>query len=403
MPRMPSNFLEIGKTGLNWSAGYIYDEFLSTLRYKEGIKTYREMRDNDPVVGACVHAITQILRESRWGAKVPEGGSEEDRVFLEDNMKGMTHTWMEFVTDALSMVTYGWSWFEQVYMRRKTDNRIMWKKFGTRKQSSYEKWEIDNVGETLGLWQRPPPSYRAVYIPIQKSLHFRTDPNGGNPEGRSVLRSAFKPWYYKKHIEEIEGIGLERDLTGMPHITLPENVNPNSDDPEVTAMITAAKRLVSSVRRDEQDGIITPFGWEFELISSPGQRQFDTTQVINRYNKEIAVTVLAQFIMLGMERTGSYALAREQTDMFYLSLESWLDGIASIINRNAVSTLFKLNGKVNRPLPYVVHTPVRRFDLKEISEYVAKMAPLNAIELDEDLKTFLKSYARLSEFSDARL
>jgi len=399
---MRSDFLEIGKTGINWSAGYVYEEFLSVLRYRSGIKTYHEMRDNDPVVGSTIHAITQILREARWGVKIPDGGSEEDKIFLEENMKGMSHTWMEFITEAMSMMTYGWAWFEQVYKRRKSDNRIVWKKFGTRKQSSYEKWEINEVGEVLGLWQRPPPNYQVVYIPIEKSLHFRTEPNGENPEGRSILRSAYKPWYYKKHIEEIEGIGLERDLTGMPMITLPPGVNPNSDDADTIATITAAKRLVSNIRRDEQDGIVKPNGWEFELLSSPGQRQFDTTAIINRYNKEIAVTVLAQFVMLGMERTGSYALAREQTNMFYQSLESWLDGIASVINRDAVTKLFVLNGST-RPIPYVVHTPIRRFDLKEISDYVSKMAGIDAIELDTDLKAFLKTYARLSEFSDARL
>jgi hypothetical protein len=317
----------------------------------------------------------------------------------------MKAPWSDFIMNILSMFTYGWSWFEVVHFRRE-DNKIGWKKFAPRKQSSFEKWEFDedNTGDILGIWQRPPPDYTTRFIPLEKSLHFQTDPTSGNPEGRSILRNAFRPWYFKKGIEEIEAIGIERDLTGLPMITLPDGVNPNSDDEDIKAQVAAAKRLVSNIRRDEQDGIVLPHGWEFELISSPGQRQFDTTAVINRYNKEMAVTSLAQFVMLGMERTGSYALAKEQTDMFYLCLEGWLDSVGTTINRHAVPKLFALNGKADRPLPYLVHTPVRKMSLKELADYVARLAgeKVSAIEITEDLKGFLTKYARLSEFSEVR-
>ena len=84
MPKRRQSFTEIGRSGLNRSAGRIYDEFLSSLRGSTGIKKYHEMRENDPIVGACMHAITQILREARWSVLPAEGGSEEDAEFLED-------------------------------------------------------------------------------------------------------------------------------------------------------------------------------------------------------------------------------------------------------------------------------------------------------------------------------
>lgn len=403
MPKVQKDFLEIGKTGINWSAGYIYDEFLSALRGKRGVRTFREMRDNDAIVGSVIFAVTQILREAKWDVQVPEGGSEEDADFLRSNMTSMTHSWMDFYTESLSMLVYGWSWFEQVYYRR-SDNKIGWKKMGPRKQMSLEKWEMDSVGETLGMWQRPPPDYQLIFLPIQKSLHFRTEPNGNNPEGRSIMRSAFRPWYFKKHIEEIEGIGIERDLTGLPVLKLPEGLSPDSDDEGVQAQITAAKRLISNIRRDEQDGILLPHGWELELIASSGTRQFDTSTVVNRFNKEIAVTVLAQFVMLGMERTGSYALAKEQTDMFYQCLEGWIDVFATTVNRYAVPRLFHLNGISDRPLPYVVHTPIRRFNLKDLADFVSKLGgeKVNALDIDEDVRKFLGRYARLKEYSEVR-
>lgn len=400
---------EIGKTGLKWSAGYTYDEFISALRGSKGIKTYHEMRENDSIIGACMHAITQIMRESRWDVKPADdtqAETKQDAEFLKANMSGMKHSWSTFVTECLSYLTYGFSLFEQVYRYDRKWGRYMWHKFAPRIQQAHEKWELDEYGDVVGFWQRPAPDYKAFFIPIDKALHFRTEPHGANPEGRSILRSAYRPWWFKKVIEEIEGIGVERDLAGMPMMELPEGMDMNSDDPEVVAQITDAKQLITNIRRDEQDGIIVPAGWKFSLVSSSGQRQFDTVQVINRYNKEIAVTVLAQFVMLGMERTGSYALAREQTDMFYQCLEGWADSQTMVINRHAVRKLFAYNGITEdmRPLPYIVHTPVRRFGLKDVAYYVEHLADekVKALDIDEGVKAFLKRYGRLEEYSEVR-
>lgn len=398
---------EIGKTGLKWSYGYVSEEFLTSLQGSKGLKIYREMSDNDSIVGACLFAIKQILRESRWAVRSgdeADAACNADAKFLEDNMASMTHSWTEFISDILSMLIYGWSYFEQVFEFRKRDNKVVWKKIAHRKQSSMERWEIDDVGEVVGLWQRPAPDYKLIYLPMKKSLLFRTESAGNNPEGRSILRNAYRAWYFKKNIEEIEGIGIERDLAGLPILKPPENFKMDSDSDETKVALKWAKDIVSSIRRDEQDGILLPFGWEFELVGSPGKRQFDTTTTVNRYNKEIAVTVLAQFVMLGMERTGSYALAKEQTDMFYLCLEGWADAIATSFNRQAIPTLFGLNGvsAEMRPLPYVVHTNIHRYSLRDLAYYVSSLAKDDCLVVDDDIKNYLKQYARLSEFKDMK-
>ena len=107
----------------------------------------------------------------------------------------------------------------------------------------------------------------------------------------------------------------------------------DDDSTETSAVLDWAKKIVTNIRVDEQDGLILPYGWEFSLVGSPGEKQFDTTAVINRYSKEIAISLLAQFTMLGMDRTGSYALSNDIMDLFHLSLEGWADSIASTFNQ----------------------------------------------------------------------
>ena len=69
-------------------------------------------------------------------------------------------------------------------------------------------------------------------IPMSKALLFRTKSRKNNPEGRSILRNAYRSWYFKRRIQEIEGIGIERDLAGLPVMHGPEGLDLWNDDIE---------------------------------------------------------------------------------------------------------------------------------------------------------------------------
>lgn len=68
-----------------------------------------------------------------------------------------------------------------------------------------------------------------------------------------------------------------------------------------------------------------PFGWKLELLSSGGDRQFDTNKTIDRYDTRIAMTVMADFVLLGHQQTGSFALSDNKTHIFpWQSKPSWM-------------------------------------------------------------------------------
>lgn len=387
---------ERGKSGIDWSQGNIYDDFLVDLQGLSGIRIYREMSDNDATVGSYLYAIEQAMKEIQWSV---QGDSEEEK-FLESCMNGMSHSWTDMIGDILSMLVFGWSYFEIVYKRNET-GKVLWKKIALRKQESFDHWELSNNGSVLGMWQCPAPDFDFRFIPITKAVLFRTKLNGDNPEGKSILRTAYRSWYFKKHLEEIEAIGCERDLAGLPIMRPHPDLDLESEDPNVTQQLTWAKRLLSMLRRDEQDGVLLPAGWELELLSSSGKRQFDISATISRYSKAMASTVLAQFILLGMERTGSYALSNDLTDMFFLSLECFADSIASTFNRYAVPTLFNVNGKQLNAYPKIVHTRLAKTNLESLSNFISRLAPgVPALDIDEDVKQYLKRRARLSEYKE---
>ena len=53
--------------------------------------------------------------------------------------------------------------------------------------------------------------------------------------------------------------------------------------------------------------------FDFQLMSSGGARQFDTNAIIQRYEQRILMSVLADFILVGHQAQGSYALHTDKS------------------------------------------------------------------------------------------
>ena len=88
---------EIGRIGQRRYGGVIYEEFLHELRGKRGIEAYREMSENDDVVGAILFAIEMLVRQTDWNVE-PGGDSQADidaAEFVESCMNDMQNTWID--------------------------------------------------------------------------------------------------------------------------------------------------------------------------------------------------------------------------------------------------------------------------------------------------------------------
>lgn len=280
---------EYGRIGQKRWEGQFYEEFLPELSGMRGIKVFQEMKENDDTVGAILFAIKMLIRQVEWHVE-PGGDSAKDKEaaeFVESCMDDMQATWTDTISEILSFLPYGWSFHEIVYKRRmgKTKNRrssskysdglIGWQKLPPRAQDTLYRWEYDDSDNLIGMTQQPPPDYGLFTIPMSKAMLFRTESVKDNPEGRSILRNAYRSWYFKRRIQEIEAIGIERDLAGLPVIHAPENLEIwDSQDPDMVKINGALITMVKNLRRNESEGLVLPHGYEAELLSTGGTRQF---------------------------------------------------------------------------------------------------------------------------------
>lgn len=221
-------------------------------------------------------------------------------------------------------------------------------------------------------------SQRTVCIQVGKPLGLFLAGRGMVPTHNSILRSAYQPWYMARNHRAIEGIGVERDLAGLPVLTPPEGTDIwDAKDPSMAGVRLQAQNLVSSIRRDEQEGVLIPFGWTLELLSAAGSRQFDTSKIITRYETRIATSVLADLVMMGQDKVGSYALAVTKKDLFSASLGAFLDIIANQYNTRTIPRLWRLNGFTG-PRPKLCHGQVETIDLDTLGNYIMRLGQSGA-------------------------
>lgn len=375
----------IGSDGISRYGGYISEEFLTNLTGTKYLKVFKEMSYNDATIGAILFIFEQMIRKVPWYVRAASDKEEDKKAaeFVQECMDDMSHSWFDFITESLSMFVYGWTWHELCYKYRKgyksdaeksskyNDNRIGWSKLPRRMQTSWNSWVYDkeNPDRLVGMEQNSPTANTTVIIPESKSLHFRTKPMGGNPEGISLLRNAYRSWYFKKRIEEIEGIGIERDLAGLPVITTPEGVNVfDTSDPDAVKLKAALEKLISNIRRDKNEGALLPFGYVLELLTTGSSRTFDTNAIINRYDQRIAMSMLSDLIMLGADKSGSFALADVKKSLLSAALEAQLANISDIINKVAIPRLMMLNTFNTENFPEIFPGEIETPDMTDLAD-----------------------------------
>jgi hypothetical protein len=418
-----NDMTEIGTTGLRRTGGTIIDDRLPSLRGVTSVNAWREMADNDPIVGAVLFAIEKLLLRVEWRTDpyADQNGETTDAdvaaaEFVESCRLDMSESWDSFLSGVMTMIPYGWSFHEIVYKRRlgpdqndaskrsaHNDGKIGWRKLAYRAQDTRFEWQFDRAGGIQAMVQADDSLGTRVTIPMEKALLFRTTTAKGNPEGRSVLRNAFRPWYYKRRIEELEAIGVERDLAGLPVAFVPPEYLSSNATPAQQAVLSAITNIVQNVKRNEQEGIVFPVVYDeqghkmfdFTLLSSGGSREFNTDQIIARYDQRIAMTVLADFILLGHENVGSYALGASKVELFVAAIEAWARTVAEVLNAHAVPRLLRLNGMDTSRCPRIVYGQIAAVDLSGLANFIKTIADAGAFMPDTATEDFLRDLAGL--------
>ncbi len=423
----------LGVAGDNTYNGQIRaDEFLPELRGKKAIRKYREMRDNDSTIGAVMYATEQVLRDVDLKVMPANDSTEakEEAEFVKSVLDDMDHTLDDHIAESLSNLSYGFAWFEVIYKRRNgptersdkkrskySDGRMGVRKIAIRAPWTISRFDVDQqTGDVKGIYQDGSSYNNSNYIPTRKSLYYRTTTINGDPAGRSILRNAYTSYEYVNNLQSIEAIAVERELAGIPVARIPAEYLSGDATAAQSGFVNNLQSILRDVKFNEQGYIILPSDTypdkdgaptnqklvDVELMSSSGSRNIEIDTIVRRYQHDIARSVLSEFLMLGGGSTGSYALSKSKTDLFLRALESYIQAIVDVLNKQLVERLWELNGLNYDLMPTIVAGDVAPHDLREIAAFLRNLngADINVSDHPEVIQD-LMDIAELRYDADA--
>lgn len=113
-----------------------------------------------------------------------------------------------------------------------------------------------------------------------------------------------------------------------------------------------------------------------------------------------ASTLLADFIMLGHEKTGSFALSSDKTELFSVALGAFLDVICETFNNQGIPSLIDINGSHFDGIedyPTLAHGDVDKRDITKLSTFLKDMVGTGILIPDEELEDYVREAANLPE------
>ena len=301
------------------------------------LDTYREMK-NDAIVRSSLRVAKTPILSARWFME-PASSDPEDVYRADFIWKNLTQymsiSWTQFLIECLYMMDYGTYAFEKVFDVRNIPDatgtlqpRVIWKKFAPRIPYEIEEFIYDEDGGPSSIAITTDAG--SVELPIAKALIFTFDKEAGDLWGHSVLRSAYKHWFFKEQLYKIDAIQKERHGIGIPVIKLPPNYKPGDKQ--------AAERIGENLRTNEKAHVVLPPGWEVLFLKLEGQR-VDALESAQHHAEKLYENVLANFMMNNNVAND----ADVQEHVFTRSVRFTAEIIRDVLNKYAIPQLIDFN------------------------------------------------------------
>lgn len=354
---------QIGDSGTRVTRGVIAEEYNPNLQGIQGIKVYDEMRKSDGTVRAAMLVTTLPIRRAKWfvNAATEDPKDIEIANFIEHALFDWAgDAWDDIIRQALLMVPFGVMVFEKVYGIQEYEGKtyVTIKKLAPRMPRSIQQWELPD--HTFGI-QQITQEMGIVNIPGSKLLIFVNEKEGDNWWGTSMLRAAYKHWYYKNNFYKIDAIAFERQGLGVPLIKMPQGYTASDEAKAATA--------AANLRANESAYLILPPEYTAEFMNMGASSTRDPHNSINHHNKEILQSVLAQFLELGQTSSGggSRALSEDHTDLFLNALEAIANSLITEFNKNLIPELVDMNFNDVTVYPKLDYNGITRTDAAGLS------------------------------------
>lgn len=399
----------IGSSGTAIFGGYIESEEKSSdLRGTNRYRTYAELLANISIVGSGVRNFLNLVAKAKWAFK--PGPGDKDGMYAELAERVLTSdpaTSFSRIVRSMAMYRfYGFSIMEWTAKRHEQDGSITLGRVDVRPQKTIERWETGEHGELNGVYQLVPNTGKEVFLPRHRLVYCVDDTLTDSPEGMGLLRHVVRSSRQLERLEQLEGIGFDGDLRGVPLARGPfAALRKKVRDKEMTEgdrfmlekplrdfmrnhirNVRTGMLLDSSVYTsadDAQQPSGTPV-WDLEILKGSSTSLEELDVAITRKCRDIARVLGAEQLMLGDGRTGSFALSKDKTANLYLAVDGTLMELADVAASDLLLPMWLVNGWPIEAMPIISNEALRVQDIGELAAALRDMASAGAVLSPDD-------------------
>jgi len=373
--------IELGRTSSSYTK-YLREEYNPELRDLAGLQKYDRMRRSDAATRSALKTLKTPILGATWYLQPYDDKprSREIATFVHRNFtQYMSYPFNQVISEALLMLDFGFYMFEKVWDERQfgRKSRVYLKKMAPRHPMDVVDWIYDaNGGPAAVDFYNSPGALDHVRVPIDKLAIFSYDSEAGDMRGISVLRSAYKHWYFAENFFKIDAIQKERHGIGIPVIKLPPGFTVNDRN--------LAQELGENLRTNEKAHVVLPPYWEVMFAKLEGQ-PVSPMESAQHHQKMIWHNVMAQALYENV--TGSDT---DVMTLFYKSTRHLADMVRSVFNKFVIPQIVQPNwGIEDYP-----ELKIRRLgDTKEartVSFALRNAVGAGIIRVDDDLEEWFR-------------
>lgn len=413
----------IGRSGTVNTRGFIQDrEANRLLRWPLNLREFEEMQRTDPTVRWMLALLTTPIRAALWDLEPPDNPNDvelEATAFAKHAVfNELDGGWDEHLRQALTYFAMGHSVFEGVGDLREVEfdvdplddegeprhisrEAIVFSQLAPRLQRTIYEWKVrdddssklDKIVQRLLDGRNP----NTCTIDANRLVVYIHEREGDDFRGMSVLRSAWKPWFTKAELQNIEAIAFERSA-GIPIVYPPADAG--EDD------LDAVEEAVKKLRQGENVYLVMPGPKQFPsrgqnvgagnewlvedlAVDAAAGMSAEFSAAISRYDTEMARNVMASFMQLGMQEVGSRATADVQQDPYYQAIEAHVSYIEDTFSESVIRPLCDWNYELER-YPRLVASKIQAKNIQVVAAAIASLVTAGAIDPDKPLKAYLR-------------
>lgn len=292
-------------------------------------KTYDNAIVNASIIASAVMIRSALFGSAKWSVVAnPLGDGEWGADLIREGLleASMPKPWRNVIRRQGMKSLRGVAMHEGI-IRKRRDGRIVYGELAHRPAWTVARWNKPSEQEPwVGIEQQTATS--RYYIPRERLFYSVEDVVGDTPDGVGSLRYVVELVDTLARYRQLEGIGFDGDLRGMPIGRAPlaklrEDAKSAGVDPEDPAAITSyikaqvdflTKILSNHIKQpnqsllmdsatyvaiDEKGTISSTPQWGFEIIKAEAGAMPELRQAISGVGRDIARVLGVEFLLMG--------------------------------------------------------------------------------------------------------